>query len=540
MSYLSHEQLRSADAAKLEEIAVGLPSLSQHELPKRGKAAASAEASPKAGGDKPVDYTPSETVPNSTLHQIVAYRSADLKHAGPESWRKRYLHFRAINFSEDRKGLQERREVWKSLDPLFRKFQEVFTDLHQRIVPRKVLDNSRTIDRPREKKDRMSVMGCIVTPRLVPEKLAARLGLIDPGRYKGKPAELFLEKAKPENLNILKLVWDHAEPIKIGNSRMLVIEKPDAGILHKFKPGYKLPRGLPGSILYTSKRAETGLSAASGPYDPPLYARQLKVQLFQNAYGALRKTIHEEQEYVREVMMLSELSADLQSFISRINEGWRKNTPAEEKEAWIDEWNTLRNKSIDVLKNSVDRRKVAARFTIDLLENFKDARGKENVTVAMTKVVKAIDRIKNRLNHPGKIGGFNTQDKLELVAELHSQETAITKYCQSLSEKQHIINSKMALFSGSKMSAKEIQSNVRGLMAALKIRETDLYSVRLRPLRSIARLLVIKHRELEKAALRRDLAGAREACDHIGRISQLADKIIISERSKFDSMRGAF
>ncbi len=457
-------------------------------------------------------FSQGDNLTNSTIHQINRY--------GYESWTSNYEFLRTAQPEGRVLGDKAKNTLWKSLPVYFRVFQEIFADPHQRIIPV-----------PADKSN-PSLRGCIIAPHLIPRKLAHAMGLIDMNLFKGKAIEESLKHLLQEKpLNMLRLIFQSSKRVCNHNSRIFIIERPDSITSLTVDPDYKMPRKLPGSLLYTTKRNESS-------DDKQAHKKSLKVSLYSNAYGAIRRTEHIQNSYATEIDHLSEIKAELQIFIKRLDRSWRIGATRQEKDDLLQDWAVVLQKSLTHLNDKkIDKSKLDAFEALSILDSFKDKRGKENVSAAMTKMVKAIDRIAKRLTHTKYIGGYNTEDQMMLRAELRGQEIAILNFCRTIKDKSHLAHEKVALFKPhSHMSIAQLDVNQKGFMRALRADPDDIVNVRMRPLRNIARLLTIKYNELKSAVYGRNLAETRLILSHISRIGEFAEELISIERAKLDNI----
>ena len=251
------------------------------------------------------------------------------------------------------------------------------------------------------------IEACIVDPCLIPDDAAQKLGIVS-FEESDTPEQRLLKKMSPACIENLKQIFRESNPISRGNNRTLVINTGPSK----------------GNILYSSEKvnaSERGFRLKAGIYD---------------AYGAERKTFHEQGHYLSEMTLLLDVLHDIKNLISRLDKQYRKDTPEEKKRSLKDEalklsmrWQAHFHACENHLKTDACER---LEGMDDLIEN--------NVSAAMSKLVAATNRLMKRLHQeiPDK-GSYNWRDQMALMASRKSQEKIMRQFREQVQDDAPLI-----------------------------------------------------------------------------------------------------
>lgn len=140
-----------------------------------------------------------------------------------------------------------------------------------------------------------------------------------------------------------------------------------------------------------------------------------QMQIFEGGLGdAIRKTAHVDKGYTTEIDTLATCQRDLEAIRDTLNREYRRGKSAEEKKALWAKAETIILRSWDALGEPQDPNKIHAVAMLAAASSLQDSRGKENVSVAMTRITSAIDKIGLRFDDARTKGSFNTKDRITL------------------------------------------------------------------------------------------------------------------------------
>ncbi len=246
------------------------------------------------------------------------------------------------------------RDYFKTRNSRFRVFQDVFCRFEDRILPKETSHLSYVDD------DELPLGPCVVDPALIRDGYLKHLGVSIPEGL--TPFEKM--KFKADLISQLKEFFAYS-----------VFPLPKNGEDLR-KKNYRLHWTREGMLLHTRSYRGSGKT----------------LQSFESAYAARRKTDYADRYYKAEMPMAIQAQADIQVLHKRAL-GLEKGD-AEEKEAIIAGLIAL----IDQFEKAINYNK---RTVLDELKRlgelkFKDRLGRQNLPAACAKLVKIINRIKNR------------------------------------------------------------------------------------------------------------------------------------------------
>ncbi|MFA6039343.1 MAG: hypothetical protein WCV62_01275 [Candidatus Peribacteraceae bacterium] len=404
----------------------------------------------------------------STRNQRQAY--------GAEQWEQDFMRLGDVERCEgtEKEGRELREFLWSKVpNSRFKRFQELFCKPEEYVVPpfrfvgKNVVSYGRGTDF-----HAMSLRGCLVSPDRIPDDLAQNMRLCEFTEEEYRRPELRLRK-KHAAVERLKMMWEAAEPLQPKHHRILVISSPSEEVAQRYT-GVEGPHpDALGTILYVR---ENGNGDAAHPRT---------AQHFSSAYGAYRKTLHEERLYKKELEDLTALQTKLEDFIQECDAMWKH---PEQREDLRAKAGAIVGECITALERCSNKYKVEARDFARQAQGLRDGLGRENISAAMSKMVAIINRFNKRYADATPKGGFNAQDRMTLGRQIKQQQDSLFQYRKSLE-------------AGSKELA---QGNAQPLAAA---HPQSLERVTLQPLRFYSEHLTAMHRSLDASLERGDRAG---------------------------------
>lgn len=428
----------------------------------------------------------------STQNQREAY--------GIEAWHRDFVRLRDLHTAPGthHEGEALRNIVWKAVpNSRFKRFQQLFSHPHQWIVPPFDIDTNGTVTfRDAPDFDGISLKGCLVSPDLIPDELADTIALTTFGPEDERRPERRLRK-KHGDVQRLKKLWESTVSLQDHHHRVLEIAKPTPEIdqVYGDVPGPD-PEAL-GSVLYVREQEqERGAQ------------RKLTVQHFDSAYGAYRKTLHEEQVHETEITALASMNVQVQTLIQRFDTEWRD---PEAREQLIGECSSTLSECVRSLELCTNTYKVEARDLLAKAHTLRDSLGRQNVSATMARMVGVINRFSERYHEMFPKGGYNQQDRMALQRSIKEQEAVLWNFRKSVVEGAPVLSQEnIALFNGHPMSDNLIAANVSGLLKRMNVHPRPLARVTVQPLGFYSRELQESYRDLEAALMTRDQTMAKQ------------------------------
>lgn len=419
---------------------------------------------------------------------------------GVERWHKNFVRLQDIHEDPniECKGAALRNYIWNRVpNSRFKRFQEIFCHPHHFAVPRFELDaEGRVLFPGKPDFNSLPLQACLVSPDRIPDQFAADLGLCDFTEDHGKPWSRLKKKALV--IDRLKLMWESAEPLQEKHHRLLLIQPPTQDTRLRYNGTEGPDRSTIGTILYT-REEENGHQQKNLEHNGHFAPKRRTAQYFDSAYGAHRKTFHENQVYLHEITLLTELQEDLTTLNRVLNVEWRKGIGDERRAELRIETQQLFLRFCDLLKACQNKYKVHAHDLIAGVSELRDKRGKENMTVVMTKMIAAIGQLAQRFNDMYPKGGYNQQDQMVLQRHIEREEKLMKDFRVSLVRHAPVLEASHPLFEAEQLSPEARGTLVRQIEIAMGLHMRSLERVCLEPLHTYALRLQEKAAKLHRA-----------------------------------------
>ncbi len=443
-----------------------------------------------------------------------------------------------------RSGFELVKEVWGRLSSSrFGRFQRAFCYEYSAVVPRRVVEDSAK-EWSREEKaawkehlNALSLSGAQVSPDLIPNRLAVRLGLLE--WREGTPPWAAVElKNSPAVIDGLKVIFESSMPLVGNNTRIWRLREP--GVQSKLRyPDAKIPESwMAGTFIYfrgddaTQPRPrEQGRTGFSFRREIPSY--------FDSVYALYRATLHKSVQYEQEVVALSSLAQSAEDLNLRLANDWRKGASVELKKEMKGELEKLLSRATPVL---VGMRHIAKREAGDLLHAMQEAvaempKSPDAVVRNMWAVLSRIVALRNRLHERGidipRKSRWNTEDQLQLREYITKQEQVFKDLHESLLRSGAIVQQHQSFFDRSKpMSAEDIIAEAKTILQSLNLRCERLAPVTARPLVTFAKAITVVIGELEDSVSKRNRPGTETALIKLMVLTKLEQANACVERLK--------
>ena len=449
---------------------------------------------------------------------------------GAERWQRDFVLLRDLheNAHVNVEGEVLRHFVWSKVpNSRFKRFQELFVRPEHLAVPRFEITKDGDVEFGAVDFNAISLLGCLVSADRIPDDLAESLKLCDFTEENGDPFARLQKKADiiPE----LKKIWESTRQLQKGHHRLLAVEEPlpDVDSLY---PGIRGPDpSVLGTVLYVREHenGHTMQTRAKKAAPPP---RNLVVQHYESVYGAYRKTKREEITYDREITALTEMAGDIAHLNRRIDTQWMDASLRDELRSTA---GTIGLRCIDLLKKCENKYKIQARDLIEKFVDLKDASDRENVTVALSRMVAAINRFSKRFEDMDPKGGYNQRDRMVLKRQITAHEKGLGDYRTALeAASTHILNGLALLNPAVKLSDAQRSSNVLGVERRLDLSPDRLSPVQLRPFRTYRDALGHEYAGLHAALEDRDRNGAIDQAIKMHVIGKYQEVRVCFERMK--------
>ncbi len=411
---------------------------------------------------------------------------------GVEEWHRDFVRLRDIPDQEICDA------VWSAMPNCrFKRFQEAFSHPHQLVVPPHDIDKRGHVTFRGINFHVLSLQGCLVSPDLISGPLAESLHLTDDSETKGDPLARIRLRQR-DCINSLKEVFEAAVSLQHGHQRVFVVRDPNERIANEYENEQPVDQTVMGSILYFRGRV-------SG--DTSVFQRRT-VQVFGSAFAADRKTTHEEHAYDAEVTMLASLEQQLDAFNRRLDVEWKTPTARDGLRA---EAQQLLAGAADALGSCENTFKVGAQQMLQAAAMLKDSRGRENVSVVMTKTVGSIRRLQKRLSEMMGKGGFNQADAFAIENAIRNDESRLRSFRSAVEQAPGKMHAFEQLFSNAPLSASALEASTAGFRRMTHLDFPSLDRVQLSPFRKFSDLLILQDRRLQDALLMRDEDKTEEA-----------------------------
>lgn len=422
---------------------------------------------------------------------------------GLERWDRDFIRLQDVRVLEGSRlsGDQIRNIIWRMVpNSTFKRFQELFCDPQNFIVPRFTVDQRGRLAFVREPDwGNLSVHGCLVSVDRIPDEFAEKTKLLQfTPKERRSPLLRYMRKSDIHVIDSLKLLWDSSRPVRSApysedgppgtgkDLRVLAIRRPEATLANQYPNAAPFPIGLHGSVLYTREDFSDRVTRKN-PILGPQKVAPLRIQHFPTIYDAHRKTLHARRSYEQEQPALTAIRSDIQALLVELNRDWRRGAPDEVKEALRARVKSTLGEGIKLLEPAVDRRKRNAHDLLALVEDVRDSRGRTNPSVAACRMSYALRDLQERLAETYDKSGFNERDRGILSAALTAEARILSRVRKTLAERTE------AVF-GPESRRCPPASAINSLVPD----RDSLSSIQYRPFSTFAGLLRVGVAELEK------------------------------------------
>lgn len=414
--------------------------------------------------------------------------------------------------------------VWQALpNSKFKRFQELFSAREDWVVPA-FEEGAQRVTFAADPK-RLSVAGCIVDPRRIPDELVKSLGLTSFSDSLRKPLARLQAKAYPSVTEGLKAIWDASLELDQRNLRVLIVAQPSPEVMQRF-PNAALPaqRAL-GSVLYTSENSERQQGTSER-----LAFRELQIAYYRSAYDARRKTAHQAAVYESETALLTGIENRVSDLVRRVNSEWKTETPESEKERLRAAAQSEITRDLEILKRCVNRFKKRAADLFETVGDLTDKLGRDNPSAALAKISTAAGNLKRRVGELFPRGGYNKQDEMMLHRCIEEQLGKISGYLKAVDDRAALktLDLPISLFAGSVENESAKHREIAGLKSRLGIRAGWLQGITAKPFVDYARELQRAEQQFDVALWNGERDQAKRALikfDVIGRLSAAGAQI---------------
>lgn len=452
----------------------------------------------------------------STQQQREAY--------GIERWHRDFVRLATLLPPTDYPYSKQRflAEVWKTVrNSSFGRFQQAFSDPEHWVVLPFEVDRGRIYLTPenRQKLQTLSVQGCLVVADRVPDQLAEGLKLVDLSPYKRKPLQRLAAKCSLAVSDGIKMHWDEARLLDFNNPRVKIVSTPSAEARNRYRAAPEVPNDLVGTILYyreqTAGIRRPAFRAAGGWL--------LEASHFRSTYGAARKNDHQQDSYDEERAKLAATKVDLQALNKRINKDWTRSAsrPLKDELKKLAQEKLL--KAAELLKHCVNEFKVEAREFAAKSATFTDKTEKENVTVALSRMVPVITRLESRLSEIPQKASFSTKDRARLCEQIAAHEKILHEFRLDVKKASRLV-AESALFGPAEMSQAEVNRLADELLVLTDLRAARLKGLNLMPFKVIGEGWAAECHNFEISLRTRDRDATEETlvCMHVvGKFSEV-------------------
>lgn len=425
-----------------------------------------------------------------------------------DAWHQEFVRLGDITEINDftLEGEKLQAEIWKQFpNSTFKRFQELFCKPADYAVTHFTAERGRRIVFEKHGElDAMTLRGCLVSPDLIPDKLAEDLMLCDFSDNVRDPVGRLQKKAA--EIERLKFIFESALPFQRTHRRMLRIEHPIGDVDERYSVLGPDPSTV-GTILYTREQ-DTRKKVRKGEKTVMEPSRQMIVQHFDSAYGAHRKTSHEERVYFRELDMLSDFEEELVAFRNMLDTEWRIADDAR-KEEFRSQAVLILGRIRTAFAHATGIQKSDARDLLEKASVLTDKAGRTNVSAAMSQMTAAVSRMHRRKKEMLPKNGYNTQDQMLLHERIRANENCLKAFRRQLRDGAPLLeDASLPLFNPAVvLDEKQIREQAWGIMKQTGNR-FSLQHVELAPLRMYASLLQHEYDAYEQTLMERNREGA--------------------------------
>lgn len=370
----------------------------------------------------------------------------DKAHAAPGLWARSFVRLGTIVNSQETglEGQKLQRHIWDSLQGRdvreFKRFQEIFSEPQHFVVPRFNIapgKGSRVFFEPNARAFCGSVLGTIVVPDRISLNLCEHLNLYQPIDDRGDPWARLLARAELKVIQAVKLIWDASVPFS-GSGRVRLISEPQGRLAERYS-------------LFTASIDPRALGRILISHEVPGVAGsewvRRSIQFFQDPHGSMRRALHIESQYEREVGRTRQVEVKLRLLSSRVDVEWR-GANEELRSVLIGESKEAISEALTFLEGSRDGHKQKARELLAAAYSFRDSKDRINPSVVLVRVANAMKALGERLGETHAKGSFVHKDGQIAHDEIARASAAIRLLGDRIAQEAAPMLPGLALFSG--------------------------------------------------------------------------------------------
>lgn len=433
------------------------------------------------------------------------FRETQMEHYG-ETWKSDYVQPAKMTHCEGThlKGIELQQWIWSCVpDSRFKRFQEVFCNPEDYVVPAFTMVKGRLQFRKITSFNTCSLDACIVSPDRITDEHAEAFGLLEFDESDvGYPKKRLHKKADIDVLLQLKKFGESWKQLDPQNKHLWIVgtSLPEHDQRYGDK---KIPQDVIGTIIFIQGSADGEKNA--------LGSEERVLSHFPNAFQASRKPVHQRGGHDEEQDELTKMHAELTAANMRLDAGDRRDTPQATKALVIAESQKVIGSAANALNGVRAKTKVEAKEKLEEALPMKDRRGRRSTTAGLSKMVAARRRLETRNDDINDMQSINERDRTLLREALGKAQATL------VSVRKHIVT-----------YARMLEGDARTLTAAEKGHARiafnvapHLQKVQLQPLVTHAHIL-LKQSEHVHAALeansRRDAQAALLRMQIVGKL----------------------
>lgn len=437
---------------------------------------------------------------------------------GARLWEQRFVRMKDVRVPEGCRMTVEalRKELWKAVPPSnFRRFQELFSDPYNLVVPRfRIEGRSRIVFIGNPDFEHMSVAGCLVSPDRIPDdfcrnvlKIKFTAVELEDGRAR------FLRKAHIDVIERLKRLWDSAETIsgpEARSFRVLRIHRPTDATNARYVNAGPFPVGYHGTLLVTRGDTSDRIVKSNPPLGPER-VRPLRISHFNTVYDAHRGALHVACGYRGEGEDLASLRARVSMGLKRIDGEVRADAPQGVKDSVRAEVSETIRDGTAVLNGSIAEKKRKAADLLGRVEDCRDSRGRVNWGVTSSRMHTTGRLLSSRMGEMSAKGGHVQVDEAHLRNIIKAEYAILEAFRKTLAENADQVLTRQRR-TGIPSSPPAIRSmDTATALSRLVPHRRSLEDVSCRPFSTFAGLLREGVRDLESALQRRNYRQIEES-----------------------------
>lgn len=447
---------------------------------------------------------------------------------GYARWESSFVRMQEVRVPEGCRLTEDqlRQALWRAVPPSnFRRFQELFCDPHNLVVPRfRIEHGTRVVFLDNPDFSEMSVAGCLVSPDRIPDDFCKGVLQI---KFSVKeledPRARLLRKAEIDVIGSLKRLWDSADVVSTRETRsfrVLLIHRPSAETEAYYSYAAPFPVGLHGTLLVT--RGDTSdRIVKKNPLLGPEQVRPLRIAHFKTIYDAHRRALHVACGYRRESEDLVTLQSRVKMGLERIGTEVRREAEQGVKDSVRAEVSDTIDLGKETLEGSIAAGKRYAAEFFKKVQGCRDKSGRINWAVVVNRMRSAEGLIGSRVGEITVKGGHIQIDEKHLRAILDREYTILKTFADTLAA-----NADALLVRQRKPGLVSRPAEIRSVSAAVALsrlvpNRRSLETVACRPLSTFAGLLRVGCQDLESALQRKDYRQIEESTVKLHIVSKL-------------------